>query len=558
MRFIIFVFLFLCSCDDTLSQIAGIIATTSNNSASVLYDAESLQSEEFDSAPSTLTLTDPNSIDYVSDSRLGWTGISAGNFGFLGNTSYTRINGRAFRIAFARAFRFNVPFMGWAASFSSTQNSQFIGNDPMRFRSNAPSAGYFSIPYFSYPHDIWSVMRTNGHFLCTEDKLLFVSASGNTSNLKPCMFMSGSASTKYELSIDKFDVFNLTKASGGDWEDLLKTNVVASPTSGTTTTSEENAIIDLTWACVTAEVVDIEFRRIDSNNCWIARFNESTDRVYIYEKIAGVETERGATGGTAFTFNNGTSYQIQVIFDGPYIWTTVNGAKLGEYLTSTTNLTETGVRVSGFTTASNLITWKRDIDGLLPKSKTHTVRNIFFVGDSKTAGSLIDNAMANKTLWAFGDRDRGRFLEKPLRLATPGWTTNAVYLAIDAALAARTDEPEFVLYNLGANDFATMPTEANFKTQTLYIWDAIHTKWPNAKIYAAHAWRRTYETNITLIATWLTDCISQRSSFVFVGHDERVWMEGGDDGATMTVDGTHPSPEGQYVCAEQWLSVINP
>lgn len=558
MRFIIFVFLFLCSCDDTLSQIVGIIATTSNNSASVLYDAESLQSDEFDSAPSTLTLTDPNNIDYVSDSRLGWTGISAGNVGFLGNTSYTRINGRAFRIAFARAFRLNNPNIGWAASFSATQNAQFIASDPMRYRSNSGVAAFHSVPYFSYPHDIWSILRTSGHLICSEDKLLAVSASSTTSNLKPCLFLPGSGSLKYELSIDKFDVFNLTKASGGDWEDLLKTNVVASPTSGETTISEENAIVDLTWSCVTAEVVDIEFRRIDSNNCWIARFNESTDRVYLYEKIAGVETERGATGGTASTFTNGTSYQIQVIFDGAYIWTLSNGTKLTEYLTAATNLTETGVRVSGFTTASNLITWKRDIDGLLPKSKTHTVRNIFFVGDSKTAGTLIDNTMANKTLWAFGDRDRGRFLEKPLRLATAGWTTNAVYSTIDAALAARSEEPEFVLYNLGANDFASMPTENNFKTQTLYIWDAIHTKWPNAVIYAAHAWRRTYGTNANTLATWLDYCISQRSSFVFVGHDERVWMENGDDGATYTSDGIHPNGEGQYKCAEEWLSVINP
>jgi len=47
-----------------------------------------------------------------------------------------------------------------------------------------------------------------------------------------------------------------------------------------------------------------------------------------------------------------------------------------------------------------------------------------------------------------------------------------------------------------------------------------------------------------------------RPGVAYLGHDERVWLEGGDDGATMTTDGRHYSAAGQAECAAQWRSVI--
>jgi hypothetical protein len=38
--------------------------------------------------------------------------------------------------------------------------------------------------------------------------------------------------------------------------------------------------------------------------------------------------------------------------------------------------------------------------------------------------------------------------------------------------------------------------------------------------------------------------------------DERVWLEGGDDGATMTTDGVHYSSAGQTACAAAWQTVL--
>lgn len=142
--------------------------------------------------------------------------------------------------------------------------------------------------------------------------------------------------------------------------------------------------------------------------------------------------------------------------------------------------------------------------------------------------------------------------------AVPGVTTATAAGAIDAFLAAITeqsDTPVWVLYNLGSNDLAGISdssiTEAAWKANTGYIFDAIHTKWPNAQIRAMRVyWAGAEAAAATLNDSWLPAVISTRSGFVAVGPDERLFLPGN------LTDATHPNATGYSLTAAQWQTVM--
>lgn len=130
---------------------------------------------------------------------------------------------------------------------------------------------------------------------------------------------------------------------------------------------------------------------------------------------------------------------------------------------------------------------------------------------------------------------------------------------IDTYLSTVTPEPPVVLCNVGVNDLTGgLPVEATWKTNYEYIIDAILTKWPSVIVYIAKPWRRGYAADCNTLAGWIDDIIADYSGEVLVGHDERTWLEGGDDGATMTYDGIHYSTAGETECYNQWLAILAP
>jgi lysophospholipase L1-like esterase len=509
--------------------------------------------EEFNSAPSGLTITDASGISSISDSRLKFVGTAAAVTGFVSNSTFARIKGRGVRYAFARDMNIN-PFVrgGWNTSMDNTLDIVTLFSSPDTIRNGASNTNIYLIPA---PRDIWAIFRTAGHFVLTDKKLLFVQATGTGTNLRPCIAID--AGTAVDFHLDSVAVIDLTALDGTDWEDTLRVNTIASPTSGQSTTSEANGYIEFTWVAVAAQVIDLEFRKQDANNCWIARFNQSTSRVYLYEKVGGVETERGATGGIAQTFTAGSSFRCEIIFDGTQIITYVNATKKHDYIAATNFQSATTVSISGNGTAvSNLIVWRRDIENYVPASSAYATKNLTAVGDSKTAGAIGSLTTPTYAMWELRDRDRGKYFEKPERVAISGQNTAEIKAVIDASLATRTDAPDVVLYNLGANDVLAMPTEAQWKADTLYIWDAYHTKWPNSQIWVMRPWRRNFGTECNTLATWIADVVALRGSFVHTGPDERVFLENGDNGITYTSDGVHPNTAGQFLSAKEWRIAI--
>lgn len=129
------------------------------------------------------------------------------------------------------------------------------------------------------------------------------------------------------------------------------------------------------------------------------------------------------------------------------------------------------------------------------------------------------------------------------------WAAN-----IDAALAVHPLPSlcgRFVLVNIGVNEIGI--EEASFKTNLAYILDALHAKWPLAQVVVDHIWKRGATAGCIEMNGWIDAVIADgRESWTMPGADETVWLEGGDDGATMTVDGTHYSiPAGQAEKAAQ-------
>lgn len=176
------------------------------------------------------------------------------------------------------------------------------------------------------------------------------------------------------------------------------------------------------------------------------------------------------------------------------------------------------------------------------------------IGDSKTAN------IPNWPDYITGDYSP-QVVHRPLRFATGGWTTQVVKDGIDAALAARDDVPDYVLVNLGANDVNAGDPGAIWKTNTAYIADALRTKWPGVSVYLTKVWRRNtgqQAAGIAAINGYIDDLVAEpaRAGWLRVGVDEANILEGGDDGATYTSDGVHPTEAGCLLEAEAWRSLL--
>lgn len=144
------------------------------------------------------------------------------------------------------------------------------------------------------------------------------------------------------------------------------------------------------------------------------------------------------------------------------------------------------------------------------------------------------------------------------QFGTSGWNIEDLRNAVDANIGATTHAPDFVLINIGVNNILTYDVEATWKGHMQAILTAINTQWPRAQVYIMRPWLRGAGnvTALNHIATWISDLVAL-NSFAHLGPDERVFLENGDDGATYTTDGTHPTePDGYQLTADQWRAVM--
>jgi hypothetical protein len=143
-------------------------------------------------------------------------------------------------------------------------------------------------------------------------------------------------------------------------------------------------------------------------------------------------------------------------------------------------------------------------------------------------------------------------------LARGGLTMSELRGFIDADLAAMTDDavfaPKVVLVNATVNSIGAVGLQ--WQTDLAYIVDAMHTKYPSALVYIAKPWRQGYDAQCDTLAGYIDTIIAARAGWAFAGHDERVWLKGADDGATMTYDGIHYTAVGNTEAASQWQTAL--
>lgn len=380
----------------------------------------------------------------------------------------------------------------------------------------------------------------------TDWTTLYVDTQVTASTLYPAITNNNSI-----LTGDEWQVCDL----GGPWNTSLLYGVavarLATTAASDTLAGTPDGLAEHTITAATGVTQELIVRRTDDNNCIIVRMDQTAGTIRVYEKNAGVETEK--TGGaTTQTWTNGTTYRVVVKLNGSAIWTYVNDSRKN-VATSTFNQTANGVKVSH--AGSNLVVWPLSLDirpGLVTTPKP---TYILPYGDSKTVGT------SDTTPPASGQNGYpaylallGNFAEYPKRLAVGGRTTATAKAAVDAELAAAVGTPDFILYNLGVND-ATF--DATWQTNTAYILDAMHVKWPNAVILCMRAWLRTggFTHSNNLLAA-LTTVLSTRMPWARLGPNEAVFLENGDNGVAYTSDGTHPNAAGHQLTAAQWKAAI--
>lgn len=184
-------------------------------------------------------------------------------------------------------------------------------------------------------------------------------------------------------------------------------------------------------------------------------------------------------------------------------------------------------------------------------------RNVFLAyGDSKTAANVYQHTACAALEAASQEVTSGAKWDWR-NIAHSGYTVATMKAEVDADLAGYSGPaPKCVLANLGANDVAALPGEAVWKADYQDIFDAIHAKWPDTKIYIMRVWRRGEAADCDTLAGWIGDLVAANPGLCYLGPDERVFLENGDDGVTYTSDGIHPTTAGYALVGQQWASVL--
>lgn len=145
--------------------------------------------------------------------------------------------------------------------------------------------------------------------------------------------------------------------------------------------------------------------------------------------------------------------------------------------------------------------------------------------------------------------------DKPRNWAQGGECVQQMADYIDARLMLHTYSTANVrnifLLDIGANCGA----QANYPTNLQYTVEAIKAKYANAEIFISFPWVRGMEASNAQLHTYIDNVIALHPDYCFPGDDECIWMEGGDNGATMSTDGVHYSDAG-YVAKRAAVRAI--
>lgn len=352
------------------------------------------------------------------------------------------------------------------------------------------------------------------------------------------------------ISVDEAFIGQLTPAT---WlgRDNWAVSYKATTVDGDTALMQSNGCVTHNITAATGVTQELSIRRLDDDNRWIVRCDQANSTIKLIERVSGVETQRASA---AATWANGTSYRI-VVFASTYaihVW--INTTYKVEYLSARNLVTATGVKVSH--AGSNLYAW--------PESVTINIgtpvvqKTIWAVGDSKTVGQgddttpypLGQNGWPQKLIALLGPS----WAEHPLRDGRGSYGVNrpgglSMVSVFDSDISTRYPAPDYVLINLGFNDYPQMNNDqAQWVSDYQKIIDTVHAYFPLARVGLARIssdggdWSVMDDVAIPAV-------IADRS-WAFLGADERSLT------TPDYVDGIHLSPAGYAKEAASWKAAM--
>lgn len=242
-------------------------------------------------------------------------GSSAGNPAVWG-VGFSRVAGRAMIFTMEWNVAFGRGLVGWDTDQASSPDGHAINitNATIGARVGSIPDTVLATVVLNTAHQIGLILRSpTGAFYVVDGKLQWVDLTSSFATLYPEFNTVGYSNTSIML-IDDLEILDLASPWDTDWG--LATNRVAIPGVGTTTTSVANALVEMTWTAVTGQTWNLMVRRTDDDNCWIVRCDQSGSTIKLFEKIAGVETERGTA---AFAWTNGVAFRVVAVHDGDTI-----------------------------------------------------------------------------------------------------------------------------------------------------------------------------------------------------------------------------------------------
>ncbi len=214
----------------------------------------------------------------------------------------------------------------------------------------------FRLGYVAYAGVFSCMLRSLGSYYFFDYNLYFISRTGATATLYPALSNYNHALTqKFERVAALPAPFNT--ATG------LNLYSNATPPDGQTCTGAADGLLYFTWTPVLDEVLNIRYRRVDDDNCMIARFNDTSNTIKIIRRMAGAETE---IASVAYTFTPATVYPLSIRYKGDRHHILVDSAAANLPLENKIcgyNFNETGIKIDGSSTVTGLSVYPSRLTG---------------------------------------------------------------------------------------------------------------------------------------------------------------------------------------------------
>jgi len=474
--------------------------------------------------------------------------------------TYARQVGRFLYAKLSRSVTWSAasyPYVGWGIAAQNLPNSINNTELSLAFGSNAHIFTYRIGLAVTHEHfrpginyECVLMLRSAGGFIFLRGntfstwELVGIIKVGTGADLRPVM-------NTYDNPASTIDTFYVGDFANPKYKSDygIATSYVASPAAGQTATMEPDAMIEFTWQAATGETLEVDFRRTDDDNRWIVRCSQAGSNCKLIERVAGGESERFSF---AQTFTNGSRYRILGTTKRILITVMIDDAVVYSsniYRIGTFNASATGVKVSGFTTGSNLACYPLRV--ALPIQETGITHRIATLGDSKCEAStftgwqpiLLSSLGAG---WAESYR---------MGIGGAGLTSFETWFTSDSARCPII--PEFVLVNIGVNSMGGGMGEATFKGRMEAILDAVHARWSSTTVLVAVPWMQGRDAESLNWASWIAEVIADgRSAWSSIGLDEYAVIRPPDNGVTNTTDGIHYSAAGNIVAAAAWQTAM--